>query len=200
MKTNFGFLWLTSWIEGLTRFDPQTGQFVNYQHDADDPQSLSRGEVYVVHEDQAGALWVGGSSGLDKFDRETETFSHYTEQDGLPNNVIYAIMEDASGNLWISTNRGVSKFDPRAETFRNYNVFDGLQSDEFNQNAFFQSNSGEMFFGGVNGLNAFHPEQITNNPYRPPVVLTDLQLFNQSVAIGKDLFCKRPSGIRNKLP
>ncbi|MBK9054325.1 MAG: response regulator [Chloroflexi bacterium] len=185
-EDQFGFLWLTSWIEGLTRFDPKAEQSVSYRHDPDNPQSLSRGEVYVVHEDQDGILWVGTSSGLDQFDRRTETFRHYTEEDGLPNSVIYAIMEDASGNLWLSTNKGVSKFDPRTETFQNYNVFDGLQSDEFNQNAFCQSHSGEMFFGGINGLNAFYPEQITDNPYRPPVILTDLQLFNQSVAIGKD--------------
>jgi signal transduction histidine kinase len=94
--------------------------------------------------------------------------------------------------LWVSTNKGVSKFDPHAETFHNYNVYDGLQSDEFNQDAFFQSNSGEMFFGGINGLNAFHPEQITDNPYRPPVILTDFQLFNQSVAIGKDSVLQKP--------
>ena len=190
-EDQFGFLWLTSWIEGLTRFDPKTEQFVNYRHDPDNPQSLSRGEVYVVHEDHKGTLWIGTSSGLDQFDRLTETFRHYTEEDGLPNSVIYAIMEDASGNLWVSTNKGVSKFDPRTETFHNYNVFDGLQSDEFNQNAFFHSDSGEMFFGGINGLNAFYPEQITNNPYRPPVILTDFQLFNQSVAIGKDSILQR---------
>ncbi|MBK8904874.1 MAG: response regulator [Anaerolineaceae bacterium] len=191
-EDQFGFLWLTSWIEGLTRFDPKTEQFVNYRHNPENPQSLSRGEIYVVHEDRAGYLWVGGGSGLDKFDRETETFSHYTEKDGLPNSVIYAIVEDASGNLWVSTNKGVSKFDPRAETFHNYNVFDGLQSDEFNQNAFFQSESGEVFFGGINGLNAFSPEQITNNPYLPPVILTDFQLFNQPVAVGEDSVLQRP--------
>jgi signal transduction histidine kinase/ligand-binding sensor domain-containing protein len=190
-EDHFGFLWLTSWIEGLTRFDPKAEQFVNYRHDPDHPQSLGRGEVYVVHEDHEGTLWVGTSSGLDKFDRLTETFRRYTEEDGLPNSVIYAVMEDATGNLWVSTNKGLSKFDPRTETFQNYNVFDGLQSDEFNQNAFFQSNSGEMFFGGIKGLNAFYPEQITNNPYRPPVILTDFQLFNQSVAIGKDSILQR---------
>ncbi|MBX3057193.1 MAG: response regulator [Anaerolineae bacterium] len=190
-EDRFGFLWLTSWIEGLTRFDPKTEQFVNYRHDPNNPQSLGRGEVYVVHEDQEGALWIGTGSGLDKFGRQTEIFHHYTEKDGLPNSVIYAIMEDAAGNLWVSTNKGVSKFDPRAETFHNYNVFDGLQSDEFNQNAFFQSKSGEMFFGGINGVNAFYPEQITDNPYRPPVILTDFQLFNQSVAIGKDSILQR---------
>ncbi|MEI2610215.1 MAG: two-component regulator propeller domain-containing protein [Candidatus Promineifilaceae bacterium] len=187
----FGFLWLTSWIEGLTRFDPKTEQFVNYRHDPNNPQSLGRGEVYVVHEDQEGTLWVGTSSGLDKFDRQRETFRHYTEEDGLPNSVIYAIMEDVTGNLWLSTNKGVSKFDPRTDTFHNYNVYDGLQSDEFNQNAYFHSQSGEMFFGGINGLNTFYPEQITDNSYRPPVILTDFQLFNQSVAIGKDSILQR---------
>lgn len=191
-EDQLGFLWLTSWSEGLTRFDPRTEQFVNYRHDPENPQSLGNDTAYVVHEDKAGTLWVCTDGGLDGFDRKTETFRHFTVKDGLPNNVIYAIMEDASGNLWVSTNRGVSKFDPRAATFHNYNVFDGLQSDEFNQNAFFQSKSGEMFFGGVNGLNAFYPEQITDNSYRPPVILTDLQLFNQSVAIGKGSILQRP--------
>lgn len=190
-EDQMGFLWLTSWYEGVTRFDPRTKQFLSYRHDSRNTQSLSNDLTYVVHADQEGTLWVGTDSGLDKFDRETEVFYHYTEKDGLPNNVIYAIMEDVSGNLWVSTNKGVSKFDPRAEKFQNYNVYDGLQSDEFNQNAFFQSNSGEMFFGGINGLNAFYPEQILENTYRPPTVLTDLQLFNQSVAIGEGHILKQ---------
>ena len=37
---------------------------------------------------------------------------------------------------------------------------DGLQGNEFNGNATFKSNSGELFFGGINGLNAFYPEEI----------------------------------------
>ena len=31
-----------------------------------------------------------------------------------------------------------------------------------------------MFFGGINGFNAFHPEQVTVNEYPPPVALTAL--------------------------
>jgi signal transduction histidine kinase/ligand-binding sensor domain-containing protein/DNA-binding NarL/FixJ family response regulator len=187
-----GFLWLTSGDEGLTRFDPQTEQFRNYRHNPDDTQSLASDASFVVHEDHTGTLWVGTGAGLEKFDRETETFSHYTEKDGLPNNIIYAIMEDRLGNLWFSTNKGISKFNPRAETFRNYTVYDGLQSNEFNQNAFFQSKRGEMFFGGINGLNAFYPEQITDNPYRPSVILTDFQLFNKTVTPGENSILQKP--------
>jgi signal transduction histidine kinase len=38
-----------------------------------------------------------------------------------------------------------------------------------------------MFFGGVNGFNAFFPEQIVDNLYPPPVVITVLSIFNEVV-------------------
>jgi serine/threonine protein kinase len=36
-----------------------------------------------------------------------------------------------------------------------------------------------MFFGGVNGLNRFYPEQITDNQFIPPVVITDFKIFDK---------------------
>ena len=86
----------------------------------------------------------------------------------------------------MSSNRGVSKFDPENSTFKNYTVEDGLQSDEFNGGAYYQSKSGEMFFGGINGINAFYPESITDNLYKPQIELTDFKLFNRSIDIGKE--------------
>lgn len=40
---------------------------------------------------------------------------------------------------------------------------------------------GQMYFGGINGITTFHPEQIVDNPYTPPVLITKLHLFNQTV-------------------
>jgi signal transduction histidine kinase len=85
------------------------------------------------------------------------------------------------GNLWLATDGGLSRFDPRTERFKNYYASDGLQSNSFWRNAYYQSPDGEMFFGGVNGLDLFHPDQITDNPYTPPVVITAFSLFNQVV-------------------
>jgi hypothetical protein len=99
----------------------------------------------------------------------------------LANNVICGIEADLEGNLWTSTNKGLSKFDPRAETFHNHDVRDGLQDNEFNVGAHFASPSGELFFGGIRGFNAFHPEQVTGNPHVPPVVITIFGKFNQVV-------------------
>lgn len=180
-----GTFWIGSNGGGLVEFDRKNGQILNrYLNDSDDPTSLSNNAVYALCEDQHGQIWIGTADGLNKFDRSTKTFVHYTVKHGLPNNVIYGILEDSRGHLWLSTNRGLAEFDPQTETSKNHTVRDGLQSNEFNDGAYYKSRSGEMFFGGVNGFNAFFPEQIKANPHIPPVVITDFQIFNKSVPIG----------------
>ncbi|MBK8806589.1 MAG: SpoIIE family protein phosphatase [Bacteroidales bacterium] len=46
-----------------------------------------------------------------------------------------------------------------------------------------QTKEGRMYFGGKNGISYFHPDNITNNTYEPPVVLTGLKLFYKNVRI-----------------
>jgi len=182
-----GELWVGTYGGGLDRLDRETGRFVRYQADPNYPHSLSNDKVLSIYEDQEGALWIGTHGGLNRFERETETFVHYREGDGLPNDVIYGILEDDQGFLWLSTNKGLSKFDPRVETFRNYDVRDGVQSNEFNQGACYKSRSGEMFFGGINGFNRFYPQEVSakDNPYVPPVVLTSLTQSGEDVYPGQ---------------
>lgn len=176
-----GTLWIGT-NDGLNKFDPQIEDFTVYRRDPQLPGSLSDNFILSIYEDSANRLWIGtNGGGINRFDSETETFAHYTEQDGLPNNVVYGILEDDLGNLWLSTNRGLSKFDPEAETFHNYDEKDGLQSNEFNGGSSFKSRSGELFFGGINGFNAFYPDQIEDNPYIPPVMLTSLTQSGESV-------------------
>jgi PAS domain S-box-containing protein len=180
-----GTIWITTFSGGLNRFNRQTEQFTHYIHDSDNPNSLSYNRILSMHEYPAGTLWIGTyGGGLDKFDPATETFTHYTEKDGLPNNSVVGIVADDEGNLWLSTGKGLSKFNPQTETFRNYDVSDGLQGNEFDGvKAYLKSKTGEMFFGGLNGFNAFYPEQVKDNPHIPPIVLTDFKKFNESVKL-----------------
>jgi len=182
-----GGLWIATYGGGLDKFDRETKQFSHYRNNPIDPRSLSNNKVLSVCEDQAGVLWIGTHGGLNKFDRATETFTHYREKDGLPNDVIHGILEDNQGYLWLSTNKGLSKFDPRTETFRNYDTRDGVQSNEFSGGACHKSSSGEMFFGGINGFNAFYPESVSakDNPYIPPVVLVSLTQSGEDVDTGQ---------------
>jgi len=180
-----GSLWIGT-MGGLNKFDRQTEQFTHYQHDPDDPNSLAVNAVFSLYEDRRGRFWIGTmGGGLDKLDRENDQFTHYTVKNGLSSNTVWGILEDKQENLWLSTTWGLSRFNPQTETFRNYDVSDGLQGNSFFPvSAYLKSNSGEMFFGGANGFNAFYPEQIVDNPQIPPVVITDFQLANKPVPIG----------------
>jgi ligand-binding sensor domain-containing protein/signal transduction histidine kinase len=180
-----GVLWFGT-HRGLNRFDRDTGRFARYQHDPEDPQSLSHNIVFSIYEDQAGTMWLGTwGGGLNRFDRIAETFTHYRVRDGLPNDVVYGILEDEQGHLWLSTNNGISRFDPQTGAFRNYDVGDGLQSAEFNYNSYFKGPRGEMYFGGINGFNAFYPDAVRDNAFVPPVVLTSMTQGGEAVDLGK---------------
>jgi ligand-binding sensor domain-containing protein/serine phosphatase RsbU (regulator of sigma subunit) len=169
-----GAFWVATYGGGLNKFDPQTGQFTRYQNNPAVPTSLSSDDVYTIYEDPSGAFWIGtANGGLNKFDPETEEFAHFTQADGLYSDVVYGILGDEQGYLWLSTSKGLSKFDPRSNTFINYDASDGLESVVYNEGAYHRSDN-EMFFGGINGLVRFYPEQITDNPHPPPVVLTAL--------------------------
>ena len=176
--------------DGLIRFDYQNKSFRSFKNDPKKPHSLSNDFIKSIYADPQNPnkiLWLGtAGGGLNRFSINEEKFFHFTEKDGLPNNVVYGILPDDIGNLWLSTNKGLSKFNPRDSSFRNYDVHDGLQSNEFNTGAYFKSKSGEMFFGGIKGLNYFHPIDIKDNPYKPNIVLTNLKISDQNISNKQD--------------
>ena len=106
---------------------------------------------------------------------QTGSFTHYTEKDGLPSNLIMAIVEDAHANLWLSTDKGIANFNPETGKVRNYDRTYGIASDRFFLNTRCKTTTGEIFFGGPDGLTRFHPDSIQDNPFIPPVVITSVQ-------------------------
>ena len=178
-----GTLWLGTWGGELIRFDDTTNSFVSNKPDSRDPRRLNGAGIVSIHEDRTGTLWVGTFDGLYRYDRQNGMFTRYTESQGLPSSTIRCILEDGVGRLWLSTQKGISRLDPKTESFRNYDVSDGLQSNEFSDGCY-QGPDGEMFFGGSNGFNAFFPENVRDNPYVPPVVITSFKIFNKPVPIG----------------
>jgi signal transduction histidine kinase/ligand-binding sensor domain-containing protein/CheY-like chemotaxis protein len=183
-----GMLWVGTAGQGLFRFDPRTKQVTSYRHNSDDPRSLSSDKVNVIREDPQGHLWVGSADGLNLLDRSHGTFTTLTTSDGLPDNAIESILEDGHGFLWLGTHNGISRFDPRRKTFRNYFESDGLPGnllDPHGARGSCRTPDGELVFGSSRGVTVFYPDRISDNPYTPPVRLTDLLLFNKPVRPGR---------------
>jgi ligand-binding sensor domain-containing protein/signal transduction histidine kinase len=181
-ETQEGDLFIGTYNRGLELFLPNEGLFRHFRHDVRDPKSLAGDSICAIHQDLQGRLWIATcSTGLDKMDVASGTFTHYTKEDGLPSNAVVGIVEEDDGKLWISTNDGVSCFDPAQETFRNYDISDGLQSDEFGRFSFGRTRDGAIVLGGIDGLNIFQPEQVRDNVYIPPVVLTGISQGGESI-------------------
>ncbi len=183
-----GNLWVGTYGGGVDRFDRDSRSFTHYKHSDANPKSLSNNTVYCLHEDRSGSLWVGTQAGLNRLDRSTGTFKRYGLKEGLPNDVISGILEDRHGFLWISTNKGICRLNPSDGTVRNFDLSDGLQGNEFNQFAFtMDRQTGEMYFGGSNGFNMFHPDSIRTNTFVPPVVFSSFARYNTDDEEGRAL-------------
>lgn len=173
-----GIYWIGSFLGGgLTKLDPYNNKIINYIDNADNENNFkARNSVRCITSDRYGELWIGTSHGLKYFDAETENFTTFTTEEGLPNNTIYGVIVDDLDNIWMSTNNGISKLDTKKKIIINLSSIDGLQSNEFNGKAYFKSRSGEIFFGGVNGFNSFYPEDIEGNNYSPKVVFDQFEI------------------------
>jgi len=175
-----GILWIGTFGGGLNKFNKNREHFISYKNIAGDESSLSDNRVMGIYEDKSKNLWIttyGG--GLLKFDKRKEKFTRYDKKNRIYSSVVYGVLEDNNGNLWISSDNGIFKFSPISELFTKYDLSDGLQSLEFSGGAYFKSRSGEMFFGGINGLNYFYPDSIRENYFVPPVVISSIRVFNE---------------------
>ncbi|HDR04891.1 MAG TPA: hypothetical protein ENN84_06555, partial [Candidatus Marinimicrobia bacterium] len=173
-----GNLWIGS-RAGLHRYNPSKDDFDRFLHDPEDDKTINDNRIRVILPAKNGGLWLGTNAGINYFDPKTKQFTAYTEEDGLCNNTIYGLLEDDDGYLWMSTNRGLAKFDPKTKIFKNYDAGDGLQSNEFNGGAYFKDSQGLLYFGGINGLNIFKPEEIRDNPNIPQIVLTGFNILGR---------------------
>lgn len=166
--------------EGLCVYNTQSGEL---EPTSLIPQNspLANAFVNCIYESSNGTFWIGTRDGVYGCNEKNQEMKHYTTANGLPNNVLYGILEDSLGRLWMSTNKGLTCFNPQTEKFRNFTESDGIQSNQFNSSSYCRTTTGQMYFGGINGITTFQPELLIDNPYTPPAIITNLRLFNQPV-------------------
>lgn len=178
-----GQIWVGS-NNGLCVFDPIKERFTCYDHpDAVTPNQAENIFISITPIPD-GTLWLGTfGGGLCHLDPRSGSWSTFTVDDGLPNNVIYGIIPDRENRLWISTNRGLCRFNPRTMEVHQFEPGDGLQGWEYNAGSYAVGPDGRMYFGGMNGFNAFYPTEIGLNQRRPPLAITRISSFNQTIIV-----------------
>ncbi len=172
----------------------RVSRFEQFTSSPNDKHSISHPNVICMWQDrfEANTLWFGTfGGGLNKFNKETQRFQVYTERDGLSNNIVYGILGSDDGDIWASTNIGISRFNPKTERFTKLKERDGLQSNEFNAGAYYKSSWGELFFGGLNGVNSFYSDQVRGkNVHEPKMAITQVKILDKPVSLNNNMGIK----------
>ncbi|PHI19148.1 hypothetical protein CEQ90_14660 [Lewinellaceae bacterium SD302] len=134
--------------------------------------------VYVIHENPDSSLYVGTRGGLHHFDPKREELRHYGRGEGLSSNIVSAIVPDGHEGFWISTYNGLNHFQPNGKPlFQRYYRTDGLSNDEFNRLSGLRTENGRYYFGGINGLTTFYPQELQSSDPPPDVLLSKIVLY-----------------------
>ena len=171
-----GIIWAGT-SNGLFSIQPEEKNIETYFPNKQELNSISDIDIRAIKVDNDGIVWIGtATGGLNKFDQKNHTFSNYSSARGLPDNTIYSIEIDHHGTLWMGSNKGLINFNPKTEESHLYLPEDGVQSYEFNTNASCKFKDGRLAFGGINGLNIFHPDSIIKPYTDDNLVITSLKV------------------------
>jgi ligand-binding sensor domain-containing protein/signal transduction histidine kinase len=179
---NIANFWVGTYGGGLNKFDEKTGKFDVVFPDPQYSQAALNDKILSLSESPDNNLWIGTSGGgLNRFNTTTNSLQNFSFAQGLSSAVVYGILNDNKSNLWLSTDDGIFLFDTATERFTQFGIDDGVQSLEFSGGAYFKDSDGMMYFGGINGLNYFHPDSITINQYLPAIVISDIKVMGVRV-------------------
>jgi signal transduction histidine kinase/ligand-binding sensor domain-containing protein/DNA-binding response OmpR family regulator len=122
-------LWVGTYLQGIFVLNAQNGSVRHYTR-GNGPEGLSSNEIFCLHKDRDGNVWVGtNGKGIAIFDPVSHGFKKLNPDTAaikgfLPaaNGFIRSIEEDSTGNIWIgTTGAGVAEYDRRSGRFRAFN-------------------------------------------------------------------------------
>ncbi|APZ47444.1 AraC family transcriptional regulator [Polaribacter reichenbachii] len=126
-------------------------------------KGLLSNSIYAVYKDKTtGYYWLATLGGLSIYDKEKGIIKNITEKEGLPSQLVYGILTN-NKEVWISTTKGIAVINKNTFLVKAFYPKGGWQVSEFSEGAYYKDAKGDLYFGGINGLNYFNPNNIQFN-------------------------------------
>lgn len=162
-------LWVFTPDEIIVR-QVEENRTVNYTEKA---RSMVQGSnnIFYVGSNERGILLYSKYNGF---------VSAIDESTGLcNNNVVSMTLQD--NKIFAGTTGGLSIIDISSDSVKitNFDERDGLQGNQFHYGAMSLKKNGEVMIGGSAGANIFDARLIKENDFVPPVLISEIKVFNQ---------------------
>jgi signal transduction histidine kinase/ligand-binding sensor domain-containing protein len=106
-----GIVWIGTWLGGLCRYNPETGEIKTYSIYDGLPSKSIQG---ILGDENNNALWLSTFAGISRFSKNEEEFTNYSLDDGIQG-LLHAdgsYLKTKGGLLFFGGNNGFTYFDP----------------------------------------------------------------------------------------
>jgi ligand-binding sensor domain-containing protein len=163
--------WVGGYYAGISKMNLQTGKYKLY---------LPGAFVTSIYKDAKGIVWVGAANGLFRYNKKTDDFLMFTEENtGIRINTVSSIIGDDQDNLWIASSPGIYKINQTRDQviiFDSKNGIDGFASQIYWPISAYKGRDGQIFFSSSAGYYAFYPDKLKITSSVPKVELSKFWL------------------------
>lgn len=175
-----GTLWAGTWGGGVTQINPSTGRIQRLPFDLlsqkteaiSQSNRLNNAHVWSIKADKQNNLWMAThAGGLSKYDRKSQTYTHYSHINSDPNSIssgiIWDVLEDSKGRFWVGTGSGIDLLDRTTGQFTHFkpNPSDPKALSNPSVLILFEDSQKRLWFGTESGLNLLNPDNKTFTVY-----------------------------------
>lgn len=187
---------------GLFIIDIQTG--IRKHLTTESVPALTSNNIMFIDVDAAGNLWIGtNGGGINVISPDGKQSRYILKQNGLSSEIVYSMLREDDNTVWVGTFNGLARYRVKQGLFNFFFEEDGLCSNEFNHNSYLKARDGKMYFGSINGVTTFYPQQI-GDPRAFRIFVSGMSRWNeksQSVYLSRkevdpgEVIQKKPSDL-----
>lgn len=174
-----GGFWVGTIASGAYSFDGETfTSFLRYKGRIQPDDNVYNNCIQSIVEDDAGNIWFTSQThgGISRYDGKT--FTHFTKEDGLPDDMIFSSFKDIDGTLWFGTlDKGFISYNDGSFNFFNEN--DGLNNNMVS--CFYQDKTGKLWIGSFreSTVSWFDEGIFTSVPFDKDQNLVELRFITE---------------------
>ena len=147
--------------QGLLHINIRDKKLINHYSSLSSPNPLPFDEVYHMYKQSEDSLWLATNEGLLLWNPSSNNHTLYHDLFALEYGSVYAVYPGTKNDLWISSDYGLIRFDKDSKLSQVYLEQDGICHKEFNRTSHARGPDGTLYFGGLNGLTGFHPNDFS---------------------------------------
>ncbi|TVR18187.1 MAG: hypothetical protein EA391_02880 [Balneolaceae bacterium] len=163
-------IWAGTSGSGLFRYDEEKDRFIPVEIRSRN----SPAQIYHIRQNEQ-ILMLATEQGVFKLSKDTGETVNLFREAGWPSQTVYAVIEDSNGDWWMSTNNGLIHYSEASGELARFTQSSGLPVREFIRSSAYKHDDGTLFFGSMDGLISFHPDDLHSDQIIPPVQLKEVR-------------------------